>query len=149
MGGVVIDPPCSLKKQWTYFDLGENKMGTLSRLLNPLLGFLLTLVFGLWLSRRGRPYNGPLFNVHKLIALATVILAVLAVYQMLKVVDAAMVIFVLLAVAAFSVAALFVSGAFMSANQGQYRVMKLIHNISPFILVIAAGCSVYLLRSAY
>jgi hypothetical protein len=123
-------------------------MEIISRLLNPTLGFLLTLIFGFWLSRRGRPYNGLLFNVHKLIALATVILAVLAVYRALKVVDAATVILVLLVIAAFSVVALFVSGALMSAGQGQYRVMKLVHNLSPFILVIAMGYSVYLLRLA-
>ena len=123
-------------------------MDILSSLLNPVLGFLLTLFFGFWLSRRGKPYNGPLFNVHKLIALATVILAGLAVVQVLKVMDAGALVVLLLVIAAFSVIALFVSGALMSAQKGQYRTMKLIHNISPFILVIAMGYAVYLFRSA-
>jgi hypothetical protein len=121
-------------------------METLSRLLNPTLCFLVTLVFGFWLSRNGRPYHGLLFNVHKLLALLTVVLAVLAVYQALKVVDAALAILVLLVIAAVSVIALFVSGALMSAGKGQYWVMKLIHNLSPFFLVIAMGYLVYLLR---
>lgn len=120
-------------------------MDILSGLFNPMLGFVLTLVFGFWLSRRGRPYNGLLFNVHKLIALATVILAGMALYQVLKVLDGAMIINVLLAIAALCVIALFASGALMSAGKGEYRVMKLIHNISPFALVIAMGCMVYML----
>jgi hypothetical protein len=96
----------------------------------------------------GKPYNGLLFNVHKLVALASVILAGLAVYQALKVMDAAALIVLLLALAALSVIALFVSGALMSAGKGEYRVMKLVHNISPFVLVIVMGYAVYLLRPA-
>jgi len=123
-------------------------MELLSRLLNPILGFLVTVAFGFWLSRVGKPYNGLLFNVHKLVALASVILAGLAVYQALKVMDVAALIVLLLVLAALSVIALFVSGALMSAGKGEYRVMKLMHNVSPFVLVIAMGYAVYLLRSA-
>lgn len=122
-------------------------MEILSRLLNPTLGFLVTVAFGFWLSKVGKPYNGLLFNFHKLIALATVILAGLAVYQTLKVLDVAALIFLLLVLAALSVIALFASGALMSAGKGEYSVMKLVHNISPFILVITMGTTVYLLRS--
>ena len=35
--------------------------------------FILTLVFGFWVSRLGKPYNGVLFNVHKLIALGALV----------------------------------------------------------------------------
>ncbi len=117
----------------------------LSRFLNPTLGFLLTLAFGFWLSWRGKPYNGLLFNVHKLVALVVVILAGLAIYRVLQVMDVVTLAVVSLFIAALSVIALFVSGALMSAEKGEFRVMKLIHNISPFILVIAMGCAVYLL----
>jgi hypothetical protein len=119
-------------------------MEVISRLFNPIFCFLLTLVFGFWLSRRGKPYNGLLFNVHKLVALVMVILSVLEVYKVLKVLDLATLTVLLLVIAALSVIALFASGAFMSANKGEYRVMKLIHNISPFILVIAMGYAINL-----
>ena len=122
-------------------------MDIVSRLLNPTLGFLVTIAFGFWLSRLGKPYNGLLFNVHKLIALAAVILAGLAVYQVLKGTDVATLIVLLLVLAALSVIALFISGALMSAGKGEYRLMKLVHNLSPFILVMAMGTTVYLLRS--
>jgi hypothetical protein len=105
------------------------------------------VAFGFWLSKLGKPYNGLLFNFHKLIALATVILAGLAVYQTIKVLDGAALIFLLLVLAALSIIALFASGALMSAGKGEYSVMKLVHNISPFILVITMGTTVYLLRS--
>jgi hypothetical protein len=120
-------------------------METLSRLLNPILGFLLTLVFGFWLSWSGKPYNGLLFNIHKLIALATVILSVMGVAQMLKVMDAGTAVILLLVITALSVIALFISGALLSAGKGAYSMMKSIHNISPFVMVIAMGYTVYLL----
>ena len=123
-------------------------MEILSRLLNPALGFLSTLVFGFWLSRRGKPYNGLLFNIHKLVALAAVILAVLAVYKLPNRMDPATLQISLLVIAALSVITSFVSGALMSAGKGEYRIMKIAHNIAPLILVIAMGYSVYLLRSA-
>jgi len=119
----------------------------LPRLLNPTLGFLLTLVFGFWLSRRGKPHNGLLFNVHKLVALATVVLVVLAVYKVFDPMVVGTLLMLLIVVSTLSVIALFVSGALMSAGKGEYRMMKLTHSISPFILVIAVGYSVYLIRS--
>lgn len=122
-------------------------MEIVSRLLNPTLGFLITVAFGFWLSRLGKPYHGLLFNVHKLIALATVILAGLAVYQVLKGMDVATLIVLLLVLAALSVIALFASGALMSAGKGEYSMLKLVHNISPFTLVLAMGTTIYLLRS--
>ncbi len=117
-----------------------------SQLLYPTLGFLLTLVFGFWLSRRGKPYNGLLFNIHKLIALATVILSTLAVYRALQGVDVMITLPLSIILSALSIIALFVSGGLMSAEKGEFRVMKLIHNLSPFVLVIATGYAVYLLR---
>lgn len=121
-------------------------MEILSRLVNPLFGFFLTLAFGFWLSRRGKPYNGLLFNAHKLTALATVILSVMVIYQLLNIGDFSTLIIALLVIAALSVIELFVSGALMSAGKGEYRLMKLIHNISPFVLVVALGFAVYLFR---
>ncbi len=52
-------------------------METLSKFTLPGILFALTLAFGFWLSHAGKPYNGLLFNVHKLIALGAVVLAVL------------------------------------------------------------------------
>lgn len=97
------------------------------------------------MSRKGKPYNGLLFNLHKLIALGTVILTAMAVYQALKVIDTSATIILLLIIAALSGIALFASGALMSAGKGEYRVMKLIHNISPVALILAMLATVYLL----
>jgi len=40
--------------------------------------------FGVWLSLSGKPYNAILFNIHKLAALATVVVLVIQLYRLLK-----------------------------------------------------------------
>ena len=48
-------------------------MGPAAKFVTPGVLFILTLVFGFWLSRSGKPYHTLIFNVHKLIALAAVV----------------------------------------------------------------------------
>lgn len=89
--------------------------------------FLLTLVFGFWLSKAGKPYNGILFNIHKLIALGTVILAALQVYNSLKIVEPPFLLITLIGAAGLCVIALFVSGALLSTGTLNYQFMKAVH----------------------
>jgi hypothetical protein len=42
-----------------------------------------------------------------------------------------------------SVVALFVTGALMSMNKPAYRVLLTIHNVAPFVAVIAAALVIY------
>ena len=56
-------------------------MNTPSNFITPGIAFLLTLAFGLWLSLAGKPYNGLLFNTHKLIALGAVVVTSMQIYQ--------------------------------------------------------------------
>lgn len=99
--------------------------------------FLLTLVFGFWLSRAGKPYNGLLFNVHKLLALGTVVLAGIQYPKTLHAPDWQLV--VLLATMALCAIAVFTSGALMSAGKMDYALMLTIHRIAPVVLVVGLG----------
>jgi hypothetical protein len=112
--------------------------------LVPGIGFILTLVFGFWLTRIGRPYNGILFNIHKLIALGTLIPAAAGFYRMFNALESQSLLIVLIVLAGLCVAALFVSGAFLSIGRMNYRVVKAVHNIALVLLVIAVGSIFYL-----
>jgi hypothetical protein len=83
----------------------------------PGIIFLLTLAFGLCLSRSGKPYNGILFNIHKLIALGTVVLTVLRVIDTLKGAQTGSFVIALLCMAGICILALFISGALMSEGK--------------------------------
>jgi hypothetical protein len=121
-------------------------MDLISRFLIAGIGFLLTLVFGFWMSKAGRPYNGILFNIHKLIALGTVIVTTMQIYKILETLEPHTFLILLIVITGISVVALFASGAFMSIGSGGYAVIKTIHNIAPVLIVIAMGLLIYLLN---
>jgi hypothetical protein len=123
----------------------EVRMVTLSNFTLPGILFLLTLVFGFWLSHAGKPYNGLLINVHKLIALSVVVLMIIQLSKILKSTDPVALITVLLIVAAVCVVAVFASGGLMSAGVLDYSLMLIIHRVSTPVLMIALALASYFL----
>ena len=121
-------------------------METLSKFTAPGMGLALTIAFGFWLSRLGKPYNGILFNVHKLIALAVVVLAGIQISKMTDL--AASPLLIVLIVVGLCVVALFASGALMSIGKLDYTLTLTIHRVALAVLVIAAGTAIYLLNVA-
>ena len=95
----------------------EAPMGLAAKFVIPGVLFILTLVFGFWLSRSGKPYNGLIFNIHKLIALAAVIVAAIRAFNALKIVEAQPILIVLLILLGLCAVALFVTGALDEREQ--------------------------------
>jgi hypothetical protein len=122
-------------------------MDGLSIVSTPGITFLLTLVFGFWLSIAGKPYNGILFNIHKLIALGTVILTAMQVYNSLKTTQLQPLLIAMIIVAALCVLALFASGAFLSTGYLDYRVMKTVHRVALVLGFVSMVVMMYLLSS--
>ena len=116
-----------------------------SKFIAPGIVFLLTLVFGFWLNNSGKPYNGILFNIHKLIALGAVVATAMQIYNIFKVMGSQSPIVILVILAAICVVALFASGAFLSIGNLNYQLMKTIHNIAPVLIVIAMALTFYFL----
>ena len=110
--------------------------------------FILTLAFGLWLSRLGKPYNGVLFNIHKLIALGAVVVTAIQMVKLVRGMETQAHVIALLVVAALCVIALFASGALMSAGKLEYNLMLAIHRVAPFVLVVGLGLVMVLLKSS-
>lgn len=111
----------------------------------PGLAFLLTLVFGFWLSRAGRPYNGVLFNLHKLLALGAVVVAAIQFSGLLKDAGGPAPLVVLLVVASLCVVALFATGALMSLNNPNYAFLLSVHRVAPALAVIALAWAAWML----
>jgi hypothetical protein len=120
-------------------------LNILSRFVIAGIVFILTLVFGFWLSRSGRPYNGLLFNIHKLIALAAVIVTVVQLVGVLKGTDLPALSIALLALAALCAVGLFVSGALMSAGKLDHALLHTIHRVALAALVITLPSAIFLL----
>lgn len=109
----------------------------------PGILFALTLAFGFWLSHVGKPYNGLLLNVHKLIALGGVVLAAIQLSKTLG--SPGWLLIALLVIAVLCVIALFASGALMSAGKLNYALMLTIHRVAPVVLVVCCALALYLL----
>jgi hypothetical protein len=122
-------------------------MDTVARFVTPVIVFLLTLASGLWLSRSGKPLKTGIFTVHKLIALAAVVVTALQTYNVLTILDVEPIIIALIVVIGLCVVALFATGALMSAEKADYRSLLTIHRIAPLWAVIAGVAVIYLLGS--
>lgn len=112
----------------------------------PALTYLLTLGFGLWLSKVGKPYNGILFNFHKLIALATVITSIVLLNSVLKTIEVQTQLILILIFGAVCVIGLFVTGALMSAGKFNYRVTLAIHRTAIILATLTLTALYYLFQ---
>jgi hypothetical protein len=120
-------------------------MDIVARFVTPGILFLLTLGFGFWLSHAGKPLNPIIFNLHKLIALAAVVLAAIQTRNALEGAEVQLALIALLGPIGLAIVALFVSGALMSANKPAYNTLRTIHRIAPPLAVIAAILALSLL----
>ena len=116
-----------------------------SKLLLPVILFVSTLGFGLWLSLSGKPYNGLLFNIHKLLALGAVILAGVQVYSLMKSLPPQGWLFALIVVTVLCAVALFASGAFLSIGKLYAQVLLNVHRIAIAVAIICVAAAIALL----
>jgi hypothetical protein len=122
-------------------------MDTISKFTIPGILLLLTLVFGFWLSFSGKPYNGILFNIHKLIALAAVIVTAIQVYGALRTAQVQFLLIAAIVLTGLCVVALFATGALMSIGGPGYDIQLAVHRVALVLTPIAAAGVVYLLAN--
>ncbi len=115
---------------------------------------ILTLISGVWLSHSGKPFNGMIFTIHKLIALATVIIIGVNVYHLYQAMDAnTLVALSVIAVSGLLFLALFISGALLSLipagllsleKPAAEAILK-IHQVAPLLALVSSMGTIYLL----
>ena len=117
---------------------------------------LITLVSGVWLSHSGKPYNSMIFTVHKLLALTTVIIIGVNVYQLFRVVDGnILAVLSVIAVSGLLFLALFISGALLSLipagllslAKPMPEIILRIHQVAPLLALVSATGTMYLLTT--
>lgn len=104
---------------------------------------LFTLVSGFWLSHTGRPLNGLLVTLHKLIALASVVTSGIQLARLMKIASPGLGT-VFLVIAAVNVLALFATGALLSQVKPAAKIVLRIHQIAPVLLVVSLVVSIVL-----
>ena len=99
---------------------------------------------GFWLTRSGKPYNQILFNIHKLIALAAVILFVITLFQVNRVTTLNALQVVAGVVTGLIFVGLFVTGALVSIDKPVHNIVFTLHHILPYLALLTAAASRYL-----
>ncbi len=110
----------------------------------PGLLLLIVVGFGLWVSNIGKPYNGWLFTIHKLVALGAAILAGYRIYQLDPIFTFPLSVLLLIALAGVGVVAMFATGAIMSIQDRVEKSPQLIHQVSAVLIVGSMVLALYL-----
>jgi hypothetical protein len=122
-------------------------MSIVSKITSSGILFFFTIVTGIWLSNSGKPLNSLIINIHKLIALGSVIFIVVVIRSLLKNAGSSQVILTLIIVTGLFVLALFVTGALLSLGKPVNNIILTIHAVTPIPAVITIAMIIYLLLS--
>jgi hypothetical protein len=106
--------------------------------------FIIALSSGLWLSHLGRPLNQIFFTLHKLIALATVIFAVLVMYTVYQNIEIDTLRVILCSILVLLFLILFVTGAVLSAERPLPEMVLLLHKIGTVLTGLWAALLIIL-----
>jgi len=111
-------------------------------------GFLFIILSGYWLSRSGKPYSTIVFTVHKLVALAAIVLLGVTIYRINQAG----------ALSAVEVLAAIVTGLFFLGTMGTGGALSIpsdkampaivhkLHQVTPYLTVLSTAVTLYLLR---
>jgi hypothetical protein len=117
----------------------------LLRVVGAALFYLVIFVSGFWLTRSGKPYNQIVFNVHKLIALAAVVLFVITLFRINRVTALNAIEVIASVVTGLIVLGLFVTGALLSIDHPMPAIVTKLHHIMPYLAALATAATLYLL----
>ena len=107
--------------------------------------FLLIIGSGIWLSRLGKPYKTGIFTLHKLVAFTASVFSIVLIFNLFMTVKPNNLIFLFFLAAGISVAALFATGALLSAGKLSYSALKITHIIATVAAFSLGSLSIYLL----
>jgi hypothetical protein len=117
------------------------------RIVGAVLFCLFIFLSGFWLSRSGKPYKEIIFNVHKLIALAAVVLFVITMYRTNQVSALSTIELIAGVVTGLFFIGLFVTGALLSIDRPMPAIVLKLHHIIPYLAVLSTAITLYLLLS--
>lgn len=112
------------------------------------VGALFIIIFGagFWLSRAGKPYNGVLFNIHKLVALGALVFLGITLSRISRAQGLQPGQIAAVSVAGLSFLVTIVTGGLVSAGSTLPAFVPVIHRLFPYLTVLASAAALYWLR---
>ena len=111
----------------------------------PRIVTILTLLTGLWVSRLGKPYNTWVFYLHKLIAVAMIVVIGISVFNLYKTLEPqSILVLAVIAASGLLLISLVVTGGLLSLDISPQISLR-IHQVFPFLALAASAVTLYML----
>lgn len=107
--------------------------------------FVLTFALGYLLSRSGKPYNPVVFTVHKLAALAALVVLARQAYLVQRAAPLNPLQWTALLLAAACFIAAIATGGLLSVERPAPAIVGRLHQVVPYLTLLASAASIYLL----
>jgi hypothetical protein len=111
------------------------------------LSFVLMFLSGIWLSRAGKPLNGVLFTIHKLVGLAAAVFLGATVYGLHQAAALSGMQLVAVAVSGLLFLGTVVAGGVLGIGKEMPTAVLRLHQIGPVLAVLASATTLYFLLS--
>ncbi|MFL7793024.1 MAG: hypothetical protein AB8I69_12845 [Anaerolineae bacterium] len=111
------------------------------------LVFVVIFASGYWLSRAGKPYSVIVLTVHKLISLAAVVLLVIVMIQANQVAALSALELIAGVITGLFLLGLMATGGLLSVDKQMPAIVLKLHQIAPYLTLVAAAATLYLLQS--
>lgn len=110
-------------------------------------GLLVVVIFasGFWVSRAGKPYPALNFNIHKLIALAALILLGVMISRVNKAAPLDSTQWLAVVVAGVCALVTILTGGLASIDRPMPVILSTLHKVFPYLSVLSTGWTMYLL----
>jgi hypothetical protein len=108
--------------------------------------FILVFLTGFWLYRSGRPINTIVLTIHKLIALGTLILIGVTIYQVNQIAPLSAAVIITAVVTGVLFITTIITGGLLSLEQ-PVTAVSIVHKIGPFLTVAGVSVTMYLLAN--
>jgi hypothetical protein len=116
------------------------------RVVGAGLFYLLIFLSGVWLSRSGKPLNGVILTIHKLMSLAASVLMVITLYQMNQAATLGAMRLAAAVVTGLCFLGTVVFGSLLSTGKPMPAAILRMHQVMSVLTVLSTAVTLYLLR---
>jgi hypothetical protein len=111
-----------------------------------VLFFLVIVMSGIWLSRLGRPLNGLILTVHKLIGLGVAVYLAVTAYRTHQMASLSGIELTVVVVTGALFLATGIIGGVLSTDKPPSAVLQRWHQITPVLTAVSTAATLYLLH---
>ena len=119
-------------------------MSTRLRIVAIIALFLLKFLFGVLLTRSGKPYSVVMLALHKIISLLTVVLIGMTVYNLRRDVGLIAVEVGAIIVTGLLFVLTIATGGLLSTDKPAHAAITIVHRVVPFLAVLFTAVTIYL-----